>query len=269
MPPCRAPGWAPGELHGVGEQAGGEGGWEGSAQGSHAQEWTRRAQTCPAFCLVPPSQVRGQGELPLALKLQPRTHVDLSQERLPGRRPGRRRTRATRVTGGQEGAYGPALGGAELRRTPNKGGPPGSRGGLRAGTMELAGICPGRVVWTGTKVEVGRQPELSGGQPDGRGSGHGGVRRAWNLLEHLCLLACWQDLRGARISGRGPGGPRTRQLPPGTRAGGRAGGAGPGTAQGPLGVLPARAGRLLLARHSPGGPGACTLPSSAAAPLKD
>ena len=187
----------------------------------------------------------------------------------PGRRPGRRRTRATRVTGGQEGAYGPALGGAELRRTPNKGGPPGSRGGLRAGTMELAGICPGRVVWTGTKVEVGRQPELSGGQPDGRGSGRGGVRRAWNLLEHLCLLACWQDLRGARISGRGPGGPRTRQLPPGTRAGGRAGGAGPGTARGPLGVLPARAGRLLLARHSPGGPGACTLPSSAAAPLKD
>lgn len=194
---------------------GGKGGREGSAQGSHAQERTRQAQTCPAFCLVPPSQVRGQGELPLAPKLQPRTHVDLSQERLPGRRPGRRRTRATRVTRGTGGGIRPSLGGAELRRTLNKGGPPGSRGGLRMGTTELAGICPGRVVWAGTKVEVGRQPELSGGQPDGRGSGREGVRRAWNLLERLCLPASWQDLRGARMSGRGPGGPRTRQLPTG------------------------------------------------------
>lgn len=71
------------------------------------------------------------------------------------------------------------------------------------------------------------------------------------------------------MSGRGPGGPRTRQLPHGTWARGRAGAAGPGTARGPLGVLRAPAGLLLLARQSPGGPGACTLPSSAVAPLKD
>lgn len=163
VPPRRAPGWALGKLHGAGQQAGGEGGWEGSAQASHAQERTCRAQTCPAFCLVPPSQVGGRGELLPALKLQPGTHVGLSQERSPGRRRGGGGLGLPGCLGG-EGAGGgarPSLGGAELRRTPNQGGPPGwsdggSRGGLRAGTMEPAGICLVRVVWAGTEVQVGR-----------------------------------------------------------------------------------------------------------------
>lgn len=51
------------------------------------------------------------------------------------------------------------------------------------GTTELAGICPGRVVWAGTKVEVGRQPELSGGSRMGEGLGVrvcGGLGSCWN-----------------------------------------------------------------------------------------
>lgn len=59
-----------------------------------------------------------------------------------------------------------------------------------------------------------------------------------------------------------------KAAPPGDAGRRQSWAAGPGTGWGPLGALLAPAGRLLLARQSPGGPGAWMLPSGAAAPLE-
>lgn len=87
-----------------------------------------------------------RGEPPLTPKLQPRTHVDLEA---PGEAEDKGHQDAGEGTGG--GTWPSLGGGAQLRRTPNQGGPPGrsdggSQGGLRAGVTEPAGIRPGRVV---------------------------------------------------------------------------------------------------------------------------